>query len=111
MATPFPTDEYPLKQGITVDSGKRINRIIMDDGTPHLQVLASSKYKTIPLEFAPMKEAQAAALCAYIESNETTELEITFLGSTVTGYFWSDAKTEYKNGNYNVSVDFYGVKS
>lgn len=111
MATAFPVETYPLVQGFDVPDHSKVIRDTLDDGTPHLRVIGTVNYRTVPLQFAPLDAATSSTLVEYLNSNDTTEFDLDFQGGTLTGYLWSDPSTRYEEGQYWVSVDFYAKRS
>ena len=108
MATPIPTDDYPLLQSAgDSEQHSGVERTVMDDGTPHVWIKSTTKYQTIPLSFAPVDGTDSGTLNDFLFDNAGVELSVTINGIDYVGYLWSNPSYEKDQGYWWYSVDFY----
>lgn len=108
MATTFPVNTYPLLSRADADIGLGVVRDLMQDGSPRLRQVNLAGYTTITLEFAPLREADAKSLIAYIRTHATDEMEVAVGSVVYVGYFWGDIEQRVLGSMHWLSIEFYG---
>lgn len=112
MATTFPITTYPILQSEdeqTLFSG--VLRDKSDDGTPYVRSISTSQWREIPLNFSPLTEANSKTLVQYLFDNAATLFDLAMQGYTITGYLWSEPTLRKVDGQWWVSILFYGRKT
>lgn len=107
MATPIPVEQYPLLHA----GGGRPQLIatvdIMNDGTPRPRTLATTTYRNIELEFAPLRRDESNGLSDFITNNAGVLVSVTWQGRTFQGYFTEEPSEELKDGLWWVTATLY----